>query len=406
MKRYSRPTIILIITCLVLSGSIFLRPARALDRTVTQQVMRAVVQLGPIADVTNKKGKSEVRFVGWGSGTILSKDGYILTNHHVTDVSDLIQQVKKTPNVKIREGQLVVLITKRSDQPPVPTFIAEVVADSPDLDLAVLRIKTDLSGKAVDAEALDLAFVELGDSDQIDLGDTLNIFGYPGIGGNTITFTSGNVSGFSSDEGVQGRAWIKTDAMIAGGNSGGTGVDNDGKLIGIPTRIFSNQEGQSVDCRRMADTNGDGKIDENDTCIPIGGFINALRPVNLAKELIDEARGNGGPGPNPTPEPGSGVKITGQILDADTGKPIPNAIFMVLKEGVTWDSFENNEDQVLGAVQADRRGQFEMTELVERGKSYSLGWGAKGYQDVQEDDVLIKSDWPDEVQVKLKLQKQ
>ena len=156
----------------------------------------------------------------------------------------------------------------------------------------------------------------------------------------------------------------------------------------------------------MADTNGDGKIDENDTCIPIGGFINALRPVNLAKELIDEARGNGGPGPNPTPEPGSGVKITGQILDADTGKPIPNAIFMVLKEGVTWDSFENNEDQVLGAVQADRRGQFEMTELVERSKSYSLGWGAKGYQDVQEDDVLIKSDWPDEVQVKLKLQKQ
>ena len=38
-------------------------------------------------------------------------------------------------------------------------------------------------------------------------------------------------------------------------------MDNDGKLIGVPTRIFSNKEGQSVDCRRLADTNGDGKID-------------------------------------------------------------------------------------------------------------------------------------------------
>ncbi|HEY3342158.1 MAG TPA: serine protease, partial [Anaerolineae bacterium] len=378
MKKLSKFITLCTVSLLALTGSVFLRPAQALDKTVTQSVMHAVVQLGPIADVTNKKGKTEVRFFGWGSGTLLTAEGYILTNHHVTDVSDLIDQVKSTPGVKIREGQLVVLLTRRSDQPAVATYIAEVVADSADLDLAILKITKDLSGKAVDSASLNLPFVELGDSDSIDLGDTINIFGYPGIGGDTITFTSGNVSGFDSDTNIEGRAWIKTDATIAGGNSGGTGVDNDGKLIGVPTRIFSNKEGQSVDCRRLADTNGDGKIDESDTCIPVGGFINALRPVNLAKDLIQGAIGQNTTEPTTTIT--DGVKFTGKIVDADTGKPIASAVFVVLNQGVNWDAYDNSDDQILDAVQTDRNGLFEMTELVERGQNYSVGWGAKGYQ--------------------------
>jgi S1-C subfamily serine protease len=405
MKKLTKFISLCTVTLLALTGSVFLRPTQALDRNVTQSVMHSVVQLGPIAEVTNKKGKTEVRFFGWGSGTLLTADGYILTNHHVTDVTDVIDQVKDQPNIKIREGELVVLLTKRSDQPAVATYIAEVVADSADLDLAVLKITKDLSGKAVDPSALNLPFVELGDSDGIDLGDTINIFGYPGIGGDTITFTSGNVSGFDSDTGVEGRAWIKTDATIAGGNSGGTGVDNDGKLIGVPTRIFSNKEGQSVDCRRLADTNGDGKIDETDTCIPVGGFINALRPVNLAKDLIQEAIGQGTT-EEPTSTVTDGVKFAGKIVDADTGKPIANAVFVVLNQGVNWDAYTNSDAQILEAVQTDRKGQFEMSELVERGKSYSVGWAAKGYQAVKEDDVEIQADWPDTVQVTLKLQKQ
>ena len=45
-----------------------------------------------------------------------------------------------------------------------------------------------------------------------------------------------------------------------------------------------------MDCRVLADTNLDGRINQYDICIPVGGFINALRPVNLARPLIDEAR--------------------------------------------------------------------------------------------------------------------
>jgi len=114
--------------------------------------------------------------------------------------------------------------------------------------------------------------------------------GYPGIGGETITFTEGAVSGFTSERAVEGRAWIKTDATIAGGNSGGMAVNAAGELIGIPTRASAGEtDGDIVDCRPVVDTNRDGLIDDNDTCVPIGGFINGLRPVNLARPLIAAA---------------------------------------------------------------------------------------------------------------------
>ncbi len=147
-------------------------------------------------------------------------------------------------------------------------------------------------GKAV--KNLNLPFVPLGDSDKLELGDVVSIFGYPGIGGETVTFTSGSVAGFTSESGVQGnRAWIKTDAVIAGGNSGGTAVDDDGKLVGIPTQAAAGAGITPVDARPVVDTNRDGRVDQRDTPMAIGGFINGLRPVNLAKGLLTKAGWSG-----------------------------------------------------------------------------------------------------------------
>ena len=49
-----------------------------------------------------------------------------------------------------------------------------------------------------------------------------------------------------------------------------------------------------ADCRRLVDTNGDGMVDEYDSCIPTGGFINALRPINLALSYVDAAKAGAG----------------------------------------------------------------------------------------------------------------
>lgn len=278
--------------------------ALAIEPDVVDRVYPAVVQLGPIAEITDEQGEKTIRFLGWGSGTIIDPNGYILTNHHVTDVSDLIDQVKDRPDVKILEGKMAVFITTDTDNPPTPTYVADVVADAPELDLAVVKITEDLSGHDVSNEELGLPFLPLGDSSKLKLGQKVNIFGYPAIGGETITYTSGDISGFTFEAGVEGRAWIKTSATISGGNSGGTAVDEQGNLIGVPTRGGSGDDNSSiVDCRQIVDTNGDGVIDENDSCVPFGGFINALRPINLAKALISQATSGIGPQATPSRAP-------------------------------------------------------------------------------------------------------
>ncbi|MDD2521663.1 MAG: serine protease [Anaerolineaceae bacterium] len=222
-----------------------------------------------------------VEMVGWtGSGTIISSDGLILTNAHVV-LSDRFYQVKN----------LVVSLTVAEDAPPVPTYRASIVQADEALDIAVIKPYQDLNGNALNYSLLNLPFVPLGDSDELSLGATINILGYPGIGGDTITLTRGEVSGFTSEAVYGNRAFIKTSGTIAGGNSGGLAVNERGELIGVPTAVGSGDLGDAiVDCRALMDTNRDGYIDDNDTCVPTGGFINALRPINLAMDLIRAAR--------------------------------------------------------------------------------------------------------------------
>ena len=199
----------------------------------------------------------------WGSGTIISKDGLILTNAHVASIhapglalfyEDIELALTPEPDA------LVIAMTDNESQPPEKKYIAEVVSADGALDLAVIRIVSDLDGNPVDGESLDLPFVELGDSDQVQLGESVRIFGFPGIGGETITFTQGTVSGFETQENVGDRAFIKTDTEISGGNSGGLAVNEAGEIIGVPT---------------WTQSSGTGAV------------IGRLRSINFAKLLIE-----------------------------------------------------------------------------------------------------------------------
>lgn len=235
---------------------------------------RSVVEIIAEVEVNGKVRE------GWrGSGTIVSADGLILTNAHVV--------LNDGPYI-VR--QLLIAITEKADAPPVASYYADIVQADVELDLAVIRIARDLNGKPVDKSTLNLPAVPLGDSNALQLGDSLTILGYPGIGGETITLTRGDVSGFTAEPAYGNRAYIKTSATIAGGNSGGLALNSSGQIIGVPTQAGSGGRGEVVDCRALADTNGDGMVDSRDTCIPIGGFINAIRPIQLALPLIEAAR--------------------------------------------------------------------------------------------------------------------
>lgn len=245
------------------------------DREIRQNLLRSTVQ---ILAMVRKHGKLQPMWTG--SGSILTPDGLILTNAHVaTD-----------PDPAYQPDALGVAITMQSDELPELKYLAEIRTIDYDVDLAVIQIVSDLDGNPVDPAQLGLTYVSLGDSDALELGDLLHILGYPGIGGETITFTEGVVSGFTREPGVDGRAYVKTDATIAGGNSGGMAANLNGELVGIPTQVGYGGAERFADCRYLADTNGDGYIDEDDNCIPVGGFINAIRPINLAKPLVEAAR--------------------------------------------------------------------------------------------------------------------
>lgn len=244
---------------------------------IIKEVLKSVVQV-----VALKKGFMGNTSSAWtGSGTIVDPRGIILTNCHVANPRAMGMPAPAA-------NALGISITGRSDEPPALTYLAEIVVQSPELDLAVLKITKDIHGKSV--RGLKLPYTPVGNSDDLDLAEQLSIFGYPGIGGQTVTYTTGAVAGFSNSKKYKiRRAWIKTDATIAGGNSGGTAINKEGKLVGIPTQAAAGDNINPVDARPVVDTNRDGRIDVRDTPMAIGGFINGLRPVNLAKPLLSKA---------------------------------------------------------------------------------------------------------------------
>jgi hypothetical protein len=210
-----------------------------------------------------------------GSGTLVSVDGLILTNAH-----------NAVPSDTCRSDQLVISMTVRLDEPPIPTYTAEIVDASQGLNLAVLRINGYLDGRAIEPGSLQLPFVELGDSDAVQLDDTITIVGYPTFGQDPVTVTRGTAQGFTAEARAGNRAWLRTGATIPGTMSGGGAYDRSGKLIGIPTIAPTIAGGELVDCRVIQDSNQDGRADRNDTCVPVGGFISTLRPAALARGLV------------------------------------------------------------------------------------------------------------------------
>lgn len=330
-------------------------------------VMHAVVQI-----VAMREGFMGGMTSAWtGSGTIVHPQGIILTNCHVANPRAM--GMSSPP-----ADRLGIAITENSDHAPALSYFAQVVCHDADLDLAVIRITHDVKGRPI--SKLNLPTVSIGDSDSLQLGDRISIFGYPGIGGDTVTFTSGNVSGFSSEKTVRAsRAWIKTDATIAGGNSGGTSVNSEGFLIGVPTQAAAGAGVTPVDARPVLDTNKDGRIDQLDTPMAIGGFINGLRPVNLAIPLLEKAGmkidRNRGHRQHADVAPHKPEPIRGFDFDAIREKPtFSNLLF---SQQITDDGRPIHPSHIIPAGVQDVYASFDFDNMRD-GTPWSAVWMNQG----------------------------
>jgi serine protease DegQ len=145
-----------------------------------------------------------------GSGVVVSREGYILTNDHVVEgVSEI--------RVTLHDGR---------------TIEGKIVGSDPDTDLAVVRVS-----------AAGLTPITFGQSDQAKVGDVVLAIGDPFSVGQTVTMGIVSAVGREIDKANPFGSFIQTDAAINPGNSGGALVDVNGNLIGINTLIFSRSGG-------------------------------------------------------------------------------------------------------------------------------------------------------------------
>ncbi|MHC4159915.1 MAG: DegQ family serine endoprotease [Planctomycetota bacterium] len=168
-----------------------------------------------------------------GSGFIVSADGYILTNNHVVGEADEV-------TIKLLDGR---------------EFTAKNIITDPESDVAVVKI-----------DESDLPFLELADSDALEVGEWVLAIGNPFGLSHTVTAGIVSAKGRSGIGLTAYEDFIQTDAAINFGNSGGPLVNLDGKVVGINTAIV-----------------GPGGN------IGIGFAI----PINMAKAIYDQLIGTG-----------------------------------------------------------------------------------------------------------------
>ncbi len=243
---------------------------------------------------------------GIGSGVIVSKDGYILTNNHVVENADEVK-------VALQDGR---------------EFTAKVIGRDPKSDVAVIKV-----------DAKDLPNIEMADSDQIEVGDVVLAIGNPFGIGQTVTMGIVSATGRAT-LGLDYEDFIQTDAAINPGNSGGALVDAEGRLIGINTAILSRSGGNQgigfaipTDLARgvMTSLINYGKVSRG----YLGVMIQNLTPT-LAKEFKlknDHGALVGDVVPD-SPAAKAGIK-SGDVVLEYNGKPVTDSRHLKLEVAST-----------------------------------------------------------------------
>ena len=276
-----------------------------------------------------------------GSGVIISKNGYIITNNHVVENSDEI---------------IVSLIGENKE------YKAKVIGLDPKTDLAVIKI-----------EGKDFQAAKFGDSENLKEGDVVFAIGNPfGVGGSV---TQGIISALNKN-GIglnQYENFIQTDASINPGNSGGALVDSRGALIGINSAILSRSGGNNgigfaIPSKMVKNIAvsliKDGRIDRGYIGVSISDLTKDLKEVYKSKNgaFILNVEKN-------SPASRAGLKLGDLIVEID-GKAVKNANDLKTIVG-------NKMPGKTIKVQYERDSKIQSTKIILANMDQSLNPGAK-----------------------------
>lgn len=368
------------IACLwlfVLSAEAFVRSQsmpRPPSRALRDKARDAVSAVGLIS-VRNSTDAAAPR--PRGSAVFISRDGLVATNYHV-----IASESPQTKSERIYDELFISLTNDNSASlNPVKRYRLKVIKVNRAYDLALLRVVADGAGNSP-ASPIAFPFLELGDSKGLRLLEDLVIIGYPEKGGSTVTVNTGVVEGRDNLN-----HWIKTDARLIHGNSGGAAVNSRGQLIGIPTKVVYD--------KRRIDKDGDGIPDEEQ---PIGA-VGFLRPSHLLAEMMMEASSRPTIGKVPPdrgwektgkPSPGSGeaprILVRGLVRSATGGRAIAGARIGLVLAGST----RVTEENLLAWGGTNAEGRFELNNPVPAGR-YTIKVKAIGYEDYTLDVAVAQN---------------
>lgn len=188
-----------------------------------------------------------IEICAFGSGAFLGDGTYVITNEHVVSLSDLSASCT----------DLYVAFGNDPSTEPDSWYEADVLwADDTD-DLAILKV---LNLEPNLATALRPSY------ERPSLGSEVRVFGFPGIGGTTLTLTKGIISGFLNGDSM----FYKVSAAINSGNSGGPVLDSNGRLIGIATAVNRSE----ITC------------EDSTRCYSDGTNVGLVRPIQVAQVAI------------------------------------------------------------------------------------------------------------------------
>lgn len=164
--------------------------------------------------------------VSTGSGTIVEPTGLIYTNRHVVEAG----------------GDFEIYQTTTLGELPTVIGWATVVQAFNEIDFAILQIDRAPDGSPINPTSLNLPVINEA-AGEVALGDSVYVFGYPSVGDGYLVVTQGSITSVENANLFDRRVplWYRTDAEISPGNSGGLVVDINGRFLGLPTMVRSEE---------------------------------------------------------------------------------------------------------------------------------------------------------------------